>query len=155
MDSADPVHATWTPTVINMYAPPSSSGCQIAFELTLDPTTYTKYGAPQTVWLNYTFEAQSPLVDIEVAWFNKTATRLVEAMWLSFEPIVGDPEFWAMDVMGFPVSPFEVAPFGAQHLHGIWTGVTYANPQTGSDDQIDSFTASIHPICLRSDLPAD
>ena len=68
---------------------------------------------------------------MQLSWFNKTATRLAEAMWLSFEPIVGDAQHWSMDVMGFPVSPFEVAQFGARHLHGVWDGVTYADPQNG------------------------
>ncbi len=143
MDSADPVDGVWVPAVVNVYAPPVSSGCQISFELALNPVSYIKYGAPQSVWLNYTFEARSPLIDIQLSWFNKTVTRLAEAMWLSFEPIVGDPTYWAMDVMGFPVSPFEVAPFASQHLHGIWSGVTYANPGTG---------IILHCKCLHAPL---
>jgi hypothetical protein len=127
MDSADPVDAIWAPSVVNMH----NSNCSFLFELTLEPAAWQTYGAPQTAYLNYTFLSNVPAVSVQLSWFNKTATRLAEAMWLSFEPIVGNPEYWTMDVLGYPVSPFEVASFGARHLHGVWSGVTYANPQSG------------------------
>jgi hypothetical protein len=51
-----------------------------------------------------------------------TTNRLAEAMWFSFDPIVGSPYYWWIDVLGFPVSPYEVVINGSQHLHAFETG---------------------------------
>jgi hypothetical protein len=49
--------------------------------------------------------------------------RLAEAMWLSFNPIVNSPYDWWIDVLGYPVSPYEVVINGSQHLHAFQKGL--------------------------------
>jgi hypothetical protein len=133
MNASNPVNAIWAPKIVNMFQP---SQCNFIFELVLDEAASITYGAPQTVYLNYTLSSQVHDVDIQLTWFNKTATRLAEAMWLSFSPLVGNPQNWVLDVMDYPVSPFDVAAYGSRHLHAIWDGVRYVDPMEGTSYQV-------------------
>jgi hypothetical protein len=38
-----------------------------------------------------------PVIYLNFYWFQKPVTRLTEAVWLSFNPIVGDQQGWTMD----------------------------------------------------------
>lgn len=59
--------------------------------LALPSIAHRTYGAPADVYLHYGFEqlgtASNATIEIalNLSWFNKTATRLGEAMWLSLD----------------------------------------------------------------------
>merc|ERR1712150_116198 len=79
---------------------------------------------------------------------NKTATRLAEALWLSFMPHPGtSPGQWSMDVLGSSVSPMEVLPNGTQHLHAVWDGATWSD--AGHSFGIKTFDS---PLVSPSDI---
>jgi len=58
--------------------------CIFSFKLQFEPIAHKQYGAPDLALLQYEFSA-SDEISITLKWFNKTATRFPEAMWLSFE----------------------------------------------------------------------
>ncbi|CAE7856399.1 unnamed protein product, partial [Symbiodinium sp. KB8] len=87
-------------------------------------------GAPADAWLhvNVTDAAAGgggrALVNITVAAFNKTATRLPEAFFLRFIPRAcaysgGTPPFPCLSKLGSWVDPWPVPVGGATHIHGI------------------------------------
>ena len=97
------------------------------------------YGAPSTVWLQVDIQASSSTADstgvsinFDFQWFNKTATRLAEASWVSFAPDVGHPDS-GWQLRGFRtgngtemmpgadagIDPTKVVTHGAVHLHSL------------------------------------
>jgi len=95
--------------------------------LAFDDALHSNAGAPAVVEVNVTLG--NKLVDVTLVALNKTATRLAEAMWLSFMPLPNlSPAEWAMDVLGSPVSPMEVLTNATRHIHAVWAGVTWTGP---------------------------
>ena len=46
----------------------------------------TEFGAPATVWVKYHFKShETNSIDITLMLFNKTATRIPEALWFTFK----------------------------------------------------------------------
>merc|ERR1712032_1653792 len=90
-----------------------------------EAASYIVYGAPRNVSIEYVVPGRDgALVDIRLVWTHKPATRLAEAMWLSFVPTAIPGDTWTMDIMGHPVSPFEVVKGGTKHIHVVQDGVT-------------------------------
>ena len=77
---------------------------------------------PQKLYLQLTLLAAEPVIHLELSWFDKRATRLPEALWLSFNPKVADPKGWTMDKSGEQVSPLDVVAGGNRCLHAVTTG---------------------------------
>ena len=68
-------------------------------------------------------------LSLHMWWDDKPATRLPEATWLSFVPLVDDPSAWTMDKLGQAVSPLDVVRRGGRSLHAVGReGLTYAGP---------------------------
>lgn len=118
-------------------------------ELQLPSEAHEFAGAPSTAYLNVTAVAGTDgaaTLDIELSWANKTATRLGEALMLTFRPAPSAatstkaggselPGAWAMDKLGTLISPMEVMEGGSQYQHGVHTGV-YFTSSAGSVLQI-------------------
>ncbi|XP_065194900.1 uncharacterized protein LOC135826196 [Sycon ciliatum] len=83
----------------------------------------------------------------KLVWKDKPATRLAEAMFLSFAPVVRNASLWRMDVLGHDVSPLDVVVDGTRHLHAVGKGVRYA----GVEEIID--IATLHtPLVAPGDI---
>ena len=57
-------------------------------------------------------------VDVDIRLYNKTPTRLPEALMVTFDPEVKDNFVWLMDKVGRAVDPLNVVLNGSQHQHG-------------------------------------
>ena len=114
---------------------------RFVFDLRLPERTRKKYGAPKQVQLVYTFPRQTPAVEIELLWFAKPASRLPEALWLSFAPAVAAPERWEIHKLGRWLSPLKVVSRGNRNMHGVNTGVRIEN--AGSRLLIESLDAHL------------
>ena len=80
---------------------------------------------PQKMYLELTLPNAEPIIYVDFFWFHKPATRMPEALWLTFNPEVRDQQGWIMDKSGEPVSPFDVVARGSRHLHAVSTGFSY------------------------------
>jgi hypothetical protein len=87
--------------------------------------------APATAWpadifIDFVLPKSMPVVEITVSWFRKLPTRMPEALWFSFNPVVSDIKSWSMQKSGQEVSPFDVVDGGNRHMHAIdnrvWCG---------------------------------
>ncbi|WP_229106726.1 hypothetical protein [Paenibacillus sp. 1001270B_150601_E10] len=59
-------------------------------------------------------------------WLYIGATsRLPEASWFSFVPLVDNPNAWEMDKMGKRISPLTVVRDGNRNMHGVQSGLYY------------------------------
>jgi hypothetical protein len=97
--------------------------------LEMPTESWQAYGAPRRLTLEIAFSRHSPQVSFDLQWFEKTATRLPEASWFTFNPRVVDPHSWRMDKLGEWISPMEVIRDGNRHLHGLGEGIRAAGPR--------------------------
>jgi hypothetical protein len=90
MDTASPRSAVWTASSFQLYQGGGRNNCTFVAALSLDPEATSKYGGAEGYYVNFTLdqnqELPSPTLLVELTWVNKTATRLAESTWLSFNP---------------------------------------------------------------------
>lgn len=92
------------------------------------------------MWTQINVSAIEPgTLKIKFQWFQKTSTRLPEALWFTFKygldystheylsPVPQDGWSWTLHKLGEPVSPLDVVRNGSSHIHGIMEGVSYWN----------------------------
>ena len=122
MESANVTGGAWFPSKVTTHA----QGCTWLSTLQMDIETTEKYGAPKTVVLNVSVPgSDGAAADISLSWFEKTATRIAEAMWLSFVPPHTSPAAsWSLDVLGYPLDPLDVAHGGTRFKHAVGNGAT-------------------------------
>jgi hypothetical protein len=111
--------AFYTPRVIGF----SGNRERMVLDLLLPEEPRIRYGAPARVRMAYFFPREEPSVQVEVSWFDKPASRLPEAAWLSFAPLMQEPRPWEMDKLGRWISPLTVVSRGNRAMHGIGEGV--------------------------------
>jgi hypothetical protein len=62
-------------------------------------------------------------VDIKFQLFDKTATRLAEAVSVLFQVAPQDRHVWRLSKMGEQIDPTNVVTNGSQYVHGEWRGL--------------------------------
>ena len=77
---------------------------------------------PQKMYLEMMLPKAEPVIHLNFSWFQKPATRLPEALWLSFHPIAADPKGWMLEKSGETVSPLDVVQSGNRHMHAALEG---------------------------------
>ena len=77
------------------------------------------------MYLEMLLPKAEPVIQLNFSWFQKPATRLPEALWLSFNPIASDPAGWVLEKSGQPVSPSDVVVSGNRHMHALSKGFGY------------------------------
>jgi len=63
---------------------------------------------PRKVYLELLLPKAEPAIHLSLSCFQKPATRLPEALWLTFNPIVDDLNGWSLDKSGESISPLDV-----------------------------------------------
>ena len=122
-----------------------AGGSQILVEVAFASELHEDYGAPSTAWLNYTVpEVKGPLT-IEVSLTEKTATRLPEAMFLSFNPPAGsaEPLRWSMQKLDSWLGPEETLDGGAKGLHAVSDAGLRCTDPAGSQLTVGSWDAAL------------
>jgi len=112
-----------------------------------------KFGAPKEWWLTIVADEDKPVLDLDLQWFGKQATRLPEAIWFGFKPKLAKPNCWQMDKMGQLISPLETVHGGGRYLHAVWSGIRCDGPDgTLIINACDSaLVAPVQPALLRCD----
>lgn len=118
----DSTSQTVGPEVVSMWM--DNVNRTFLVELTFPDDVVNNYGASKTIWMNYTFPIVSPpAILVELQWFNKTATRLPESIWIEFNPILPvrsiSCDQWRIDVLGYDVDPSNVVDYGSKRVHSI------------------------------------
>eukprot|EP01059_Diplonema_ambulator_P032373 TRINITY_DN631_c0_g1_i1.p1 TRINITY_DN631_c0_g1~~TRINITY_DN631_c0_g1_i1.p1 ORF type:complete len:717 (+),score=259.27 TRINITY_DN631_c0_g1_i1:248-2152(+) len=82
------------------------------------------YGAPEEFYIIANL-SEPGAVHVSVECYNKTATRLPESLFLTFDP-PGPSTQWTLNKLTtpYPVTPTMVVPGGSQNLHSISTHVS-------------------------------
>jgi hypothetical protein len=136
--NAHPESKTWTSIMTSLYRS-SDGSCDFYANIQMvDKRTVDWYGAPQNIWIRYKARRAGALptgVDIDFQLFNKTSTRLPEALLFAFRPSIS--RSWQMSKMNCTVDPLNVRLNGSQYQHVL-------------DDRGVAFDASDLPAGHRS-----
>jgi hypothetical protein len=134
MTSAHPEHTETVPTMGQVWEKSGENGvCALHMYGTLPTHLHEKYGAPESLWTSVVISdaatSSGVTMAFDVQWFNKTATRLAESQWVTFNPDVsGSDGKWML--RGFRtglidanadigIDPTDVVTHGAVHLHSL------------------------------------
>ena len=80
---------------------------------------------PRRAYFEWMLPKAEPEIHASLSWFEKPATRLPEALWLTFNPAVEDAKGWMLDKSGEWISPFDVVASGNRHMHAVEKGFAY------------------------------
>jgi hypothetical protein len=117
--------AFWQPQLRAVWQRRDSDGLRLLVEFDAPSQAHREYGCAQNFTLEYVLPDETPRVELRLQWFDKPATRLPEATWLSFAPRVQASGAWSLNKMGEHIDPLNVVRYGSQHLHAVDRGVTY------------------------------
>jgi len=92
-----------------------------------------------------------PVIYLNFSWFQKPATRLPEALWLTFHPKVFDTKGWILEKSGEAATPSEVVQSGNRHMHAVSKGFGYKD-ESGSLF-IETLDAPVVTLGIKSPLP--
>jgi len=80
---------------------------------------------PRRAFVEMELPKDEEIIRLTVSWFGKPATRMPEALWMTFNPLVDDVKQWTLLKSGEAVSPFEVVKSGNRHMHAVEGGFEY------------------------------
>jgi Domain of unknown function (DUF5054) len=105
---------------------------------------------PRKIFIEMRLPKGEPAIHLTVFWFGKPATRLPEALWLTFNPIAEDPRGWKLDKSGEWISPFDVVISGNRHMHALQKGFAYNS--AGHNFAVDTLDTPVVAVGKRSPL---
>ena len=119
---------SWSPKLTELHVQRISAGHRVIARMQIDDSEALQSGRaafPGTMYLELIMPDAEPVVHLNFYYFDKLATRMPEALWLTFNPVITDPSGWTMDKSGQRVSPFDVVAAGSRHLHAVTKGFGY------------------------------
>jgi hypothetical protein len=118
----------WLPSLAELHTEENQRGHRILARLEIHDDQALQSGRaafPQKMYVELLLPNAEPSVNLNFYWFGKPATRLPEALWLTFNPVVPSQQGWIIEKSGEQMSPFDVAPAGGRHMHAVSTGFSY------------------------------
>jgi hypothetical protein len=150
----------WQPTKADVRVEETDAGHRIVIGLQIeDEEAFTSGRAafPRHAYLELVLPNERAEIRMSFSWFGKPATRLPEALWLTFNPIVHDSHLWELEKTGEWISPFEVVESGNRHMHALSTGFRHrAGPAAFELDTLDAPVVALgerSPLYFSNDQP--
>ena len=151
----------WQSRVQELWFAPSSSpwdlppkhragtpACRFALRQDYDGDAHADYGAPGSVWTTIDVvdgNGKSPTrIQVVMGIFNKTQTRLPEAMFVRFNPVVAANASYEVNKLGSWIDTKDVVNGGSKHLHGVLSqGPVLRASDAGRVMAVESFDAAV------------
>ncbi len=130
----------WQPAAAEARVEETAEGCRITIALQFkDDEAFASGRAafPRHAFVEMSLPKAEPSIELALSWFGKPATRMPEALWLTFNPMVEDPRAWRLEKSGEWISPFEVVASGNRHMHAV---------QQGFQFEQDGHRFAVHPL---------
>ena len=112
---------------------------------------------PRHVFVELVLPKAEPLIKLNLSWFGKPATRMPEALWLTFNPITEDQKGWTLEKCGEAISPFDVVTSGNRSMHCLQKGFEYTQGEHSfSVDTLDAPVVALGeriPLRFSNDQP--
>lgn len=118
----------WIPSVVDLQLEENQQGHRVLAHLKIDDPEASHSGRasfPEKMYMELVLPRAEPVIHLNFSWFQKPATRLPEALWLSFRPVAPEPAGWMLEKSGEPVSPWDVVRSGNRHMHAVSKGFSY------------------------------
>jgi hypothetical protein len=141
VQSALPQSRWWLPRLRGIWRRGGGPGCDFLLQLAPPPQAHLRYGAPGILWVGVRVPAARAAVDLDLTWFDKTATRLPESLWMLFHPVAPDADGWHLQVLDQEITARETVVNGSRHLAAVWDGVSYRD--AGGSLAVDTTDASV------------
>lgn len=123
---------SWAPKLLELRVQRTREAYRVLGRLQIDDPEALQSGRaafPRAMYLELILPDAESVVHLNFYCFDKAATRMPEALWLTFDPPISDPGSWSMDKSGQKVSPFDVVTAGSRHLHAVMKGFQYKDAQ--------------------------
>ena len=157
MDKYGAVSRTWLPSLEEVHVETTDAGHRVLARLAVRGDAQESAAYPRRMFLELWLPKDEAVVHANFSWFDKPATRLPEALWLSFQPKVEEGGQWWMDKTDQEVSPKDVVRSGNRHRHAVGKGVRYKGAAgTFSIETPDAplFALGVRsPLLFGNDLP--
>jgi hypothetical protein len=124
MESAQPRSRLAGAAMVGMWQRRRSDATELRIRLRGDPTLVDAAGCPRSIEICWRLPDGDGEVLCELVWRGKRMTRLPEASWLGFSPLVDDPASWRLDKLGQAIDPLDVVTRGNRRLHGVGAGAS-------------------------------
>jgi len=144
----------WMPSLEELQGDEDEDGHHLLARLAVHDAEALRSGRasfPQKMYLEIMLPKAEPLIYLNLSWFQKPATRLPEALWLSFHPFASDPAGWTLEKSGQVVSPSDVVVSGNRHMHALSLGFGYKDQS--SSLFVETIDAPLVTLGLKSPLP--
>ena len=109
--------AFWLPKLEQAFLRDDAGQTTLLLNLSFEEEAVADFGAPADAWITLHIPSSGHSVQWDVQWFQKTASRLPEALWFTIAPPVPNPSLWRLRKIGRLISPLEVVSRGARKLH--------------------------------------
>ena len=126
IDQFAPQSKIWTPTSKNQWVSRDATQHRIVTELAIEDQAALSGGLvawPQAIWMEMVLPDAEPVIELTLATFGKVASRMPEAMWLSFLPQADDAK-WTLTKVDQEVDPMDVVRGGGRRMHAITENLT-------------------------------
>jgi hypothetical protein len=143
----------WLPSLVDLQFQEGKQGQRLLAQLKIDDAESLRSGRaafPAKIYLELWIPEAEPALHLSFSWFDKRATRMPEAMWLSFHPIAPDPHGWLLEKSGQQVSPADVVVGGNRHMHALSKGFEYRD-ESGSLS-VETLDAPLVALGVKSPL---
>ena len=118
----------WNPASSQIRTNESAAAHRIVVDLSFhDPDDFNSGRAafPRVAALELILPKSEPAIHMNLYWAQKPATRMPEALWLTFNPVAAKAEGWVLEKSGQSISPFDVVPAGNRAMHALSSGFSY------------------------------
>ena len=147
------VSRDWHPGSAVVHVEETEAGHRIVVGMRMEDEEAFQLGIaafPRKVFYELVLPKDEAAIHLNVTCFEKPATRLPEALWLTFNPIAEDPMGWTLDKTDETISPFDVVANGNRHMHGLWNGFEYR--KDGDVFAVETMDAPVVSLDVRSPL---
>jgi hypothetical protein len=142
----------WLPALAELHVEEGQQGHRVLARMEMrdaDAFGSGRAAFPQKLYMELVLPDAEALVHLNLYWFDKPATRMPEALWLSFNPVVSSQQRWIMYKSNEQVSPFDVVPAGNRHMHAV-SGLTCKD--AAGQFRIETLDAPVFAVGEKSPL---
>lgn len=136
-------HQTFHPELISLTQHQAEDKDIVIANLKMPVEAAEQQGAPRKLVIEYEFSHTADTVECRFIWLDKDAHRMPEATWITFNPVVNNPNLWKLDKLGQLVSPLEVVMGGNRNMHAVNEGMYYR----GADGEVSIETLDAANVC--------
>jgi hypothetical protein len=144
----------WLPSVTDLHIDEDEHGHHLLVRLEINDLEALRSGRasfPKKMYLEMLLAKAEPVIELNFSWFQKPATRLPEALWLTFNPTTSDPKGWMLEKSGELISPLDVVRSGNRHMHALSKGFGYKDASGAFF--VETLDAPVATLGVKSPLP--